>query len=429
MEKFRIISKNNIDKLPQTAGVYAFYPQIGKSSDLLPIYIGKAIDIKKRVKNHFNGSAWWEKTLLRQGFAGQVGFIETGSEISALILEANLIKKFQPKFNVAWKDDKNYFYVEIARNKQKIPYIYITHQLQTTHYLLLTKHIGPFVDGNALKKTLRFLRKAFPFYSSSKHSKLKCQYCHLDLCPGPNPNLQTYKKDIKKIILVLRGKSKSVLSSLKKEMAFASKEQNFEKAGKLRDQIFALEKIISHAKICKIPDISPKYSGLEKLLDIKRPIRKIEAYDVSNIQGEFATASMVVFINGGPEKNLYRKFKIRLPQKPNDIAMLKEVLQRRFSHSEWPLPEIILIDGGRAQLNAALEIVKLNNLLKIKNCKLKILAIAKGRQELFIENKKEPIPLKNLPQEIYNLIKNLDAEAHRFAINYHKKLRQKNLLQ
>ena len=118
-----------------------------------------------------------------------------------------------------------------------------------------------------------------------------------------------------------------------------------------------------------------------------------------------------------------------MKNEPNDIAMLKEILQRRFAHPEWPYPDAILIDGGKGQLNATLEIVKLNNSLKIENCKLKILAIAKGRQELYIEGRKNPIPLKQLPQEIYNLVKQLDDEAHRFAITYHKKLRKKNLLQ
>lgn len=457
MEKFKIISKNSLENLPKTAGVYAFY---GKSLPptsykLLPIYIGKAINIRSRVKNHFLQPSYRDNLFMDQ--VEKVGFLETGSEISALILEATLIKKYQPKYNVVWKDDKNYFYVAIAftlrqgsgQAKEKIPYVFITHQIQTTNYSLQTKYIGPFVDGNALKKTVRFLRRVFPYYSSAKHSKLKCGYCHLDLCPGPysvppsgtsqdkpNQNLIKYKKDIKKLILVLEGKSSAVLNSLKKEMKLAIANQEFEKAGKIRDQIFALERVMNH-NIQRNQAKNNQYvtnqrplnydtwenteKVLKEILDFNNPIRKIECYDISNIQGKFATGSMVVFTNGQPDKSQYKKFRIRMKQEPNDIAMLKEILLRRFAHQEWKFPEIILIDGGKAQLNVAIN-------SKSKNSNIKVISIAKGRQELFIENHKKPIPLKELPQEIFNLIKNLDDEAHRFAVTYHKKLRKQNLL-
>jgi excinuclease ABC subunit C len=443
MDKFKIISVKNINNLPTTAGVYAFYNSSlqANSYKLQPIYIGKAINIKNRVKNHFSSPTYKDNAYINQ--IEKIGFIETGSEIQALILEASLIKQNQPKFNQVWRDDKNYFFVAIAQTlrlssgqaKEKIPYLFITHQPEG-------KAIGPFVDGNALKKTIRFLRKVFPYYTTSKHSKLKCTYCHLDLCPGPyddgalrhgsgQARWLDYKKNIKKLILVLEGKSFKVLNSLKKEMKLASLEQNFERASKARDQIFALEKIISH-KIQNNQYTTIQrplnYSiwentekTLQQILDLKKPITKVECYDVSNIQGKFATASMIVFTNGKPDKNQYKKFRIKMENKPNDIAMLREVLQRRFVHIEWPYPEVILIDGGKAQLNIAIN-------SKPQNSNIKILSIAKGRQELFIENKENPIPLKDLPQEIYNLVKNLDDEAHRFAVTYHKKLRKQNLL-
>jgi excinuclease ABC subunit C len=142
-----------------------------------------------------------------------------------------------------------------------------------------------------------------------------------------------------------------------------------------------------------------------------------------------ATGSMVVFTDGVADKSQYKKFKIRLPEKPNDIAMLKEVFERRFAHPEWDYPQVMLIDGGIAQLNAAINSktslrAKRSNLVR----DIKVISIAKGRQELWIEGRKEPIPLKQLPQEVYNLVKQLDDEAHRFAIAYHKKLRKNNLL-
>lgn len=401
MDKFKIIKKNELEKLPKTTGVYLF--RAGKDT----IYIGKAINIKSRVKNHFNQPSYRDKLFIDK--IDKIGYFETNnSEIEALILEANLIKKYQPKYNVVWKDGKNYFYVAIIQNAQKIPYVFITHQ----------GGLGPFTEGTALKKTLRFLRKVFPYYTAAKHSKNKCAYCHLDLCPGPNPDVVEYKKNIKKLVLILKGKRNTVLNSLRKEMKQASAEQNFEKAAKIRDKIYNLQQVMSHTHVIENSKSEIRNSKLTG---------RIECYDISNIQGKQATGSMVVFKNGKPDKSQYRKFKIRLPEKPNDIAMLKEILTRRFARPEWPYPDAILIDGGKAQLNVALKIV---NSLKIENRKLKIIvmSIAKGRQELFIEGKDKPVPLKELPQEIYNLIKRLDDEAHRFAITYHKKLRKKNLL-
>ena len=449
MNRFKFLAKNKIDMLPKTAGGYIFK----EKKDIL--YIGKAINIKNRVKNHFQGKNWWEKTLLRQGFNGQVGFFETNSEIEALILEANLIKKYQPKYNVMWRDDKNYFYVAIAKNNAGLPYIYITHQFKNSKIKnLKIRYIGPFTEGTALKKTLRFLRRAFPYYSIKKHPKLKCTYCHLNLCPGPvrnsslaseisngagpEPDAIDYKKNIKKLILILKGKRSAVLKSLKKEMKQLAKEKEFEKAGKIRDKIHNLQQVMMHTHVIEssqpvgnnrqvggVSDIPPT---LEKIAGIKNDINRIECYDVSNIQGKQATGSMVVFVNGQPDKNQYRKFKIKIPEKPNDIAMLKETISRRLQHSEWPYPEIMLIDGGKGQLNAALEIKNQSASWRTKIKNLKIISIAKGKQELFIEGKDNPIPLKNLPREIYNLILQLDAEAHRFAITYHKKLRKRNLM-
>ena len=440
MEKFKIITKNKLSELPKNSGVYCFLS--GKET----IYIGKAINIQNRVKNHFQQPSYRDNLFMDK--VSKVGFFETNSEIEALILEANLIKKHQPKFNVVWKDDKNYFYVAIAKNKQKIPYVYITHQpnqqlttnrltankknpeLDVRSYKLEVTNVGPFVEGTALKMTLRFLRKVFPYYTQAKHPKNKCMWCHLGLCPGPrlfearlapagaaNPNLLEYRRNIKKLILILHGEKTSVISSLKKEMADFSKQNKFEEAGVIRDRIYNLQQVMAHADVIessklKVESLKLRLSG------------RVECYDVSNIQGKQATGSMVVFVNGKPDKNQYRKFKIKIENTPNDIAMLKETLERRFLHKEWKFPEVILIDGGKAQLNVAINAK--NQKTETKN--IKVISIAKRNKDLYIEGRDDFIPLKNLPQEIYNLILQLDDEAHRFAITYHKKLRKNELL-
>jgi excinuclease ABC subunit C len=165
---------------------------------------------------------------------------------------------------------------------------------------------------------------------------------------------------------------------------------------------------------------------LKRLLGLEK-VSRIECYDISNIQGNQATGSMVVFTNGSANKNEYKKFRIKMENKPNDIAMLKEVLQRRFAHSEWTYPEVILIDGGKAQLNAGINSKsEARNPKQIQN--IKVISIAKKNKDLYIEGRDGFIPLKTLPREIYNLVLQLDDEAHRFAISYHKKLRKKNLL-
>jgi len=413
MERFHFLDKSKLTELPKTSGVYCF------KSKNEAIYIGKAINIQSRVKNHFNQPSYRDNLFIDK--VEKVGYFETNSEIEALVLEANLIKKYQPKFNVVWRDDKNYFYVAFEPNKKGLLYVYITHQpsFAKASEGQGHKYIGPFIEGVALKMTLKLLRKVFPFYTQARHPKNKCMYCHLGLCPGPTPDLKFYKRNIKKLILILEGKRVTVLNSLKNEMATLSKLKKFEEAGKVRDEIGNLQQVMSHASVISQEKNAISQITLNKVLGIEKEIHRIECYDVSNIQGKQATGSMVVFTDGVADKSQYKKFKIRIENTPNDIAMLKEVLTRRFAHSEWPYAQVILIDGGKAQLNIA---------IKCRLAGVKVISIAKGRQELFIEGQTNPIPLKNLPQEIYNLIKNLDDEAHRFAIAYHRKLRKNELL-
>jgi len=401
--------KQCMNTLPKTAGVYLFY----EGSDL--IYIGKAINIKDRAKNHFQQPSYRDNLFIEK--VSRIDFINTNSEIEALVLEANLIKKHLPKFNVVWKDDKNYFYVCITKDER--PVVFITHQKNDAR----AKYIGPFIEGTPLKKTLKYLRRVFPFYTAARHSARLCQWCHLDLCPGPNPNLLEYKKNLKKLTLILQGQRPRVLSDLKKEMESFSKAGKFEEAAKVRDKMLALERILEHTHVIEQNLEARSWNLVEKqlqeIIGVKTPISKIECYDISNIQGKNAVGSMVVFVDGVPDKSQYRKFKIRMKNEPNDIAMLSEIISRRLNNTQWPYPEVMLIDGGIAQLNIAIKAKSGEN--------IKIISIAKGKQELLIEGKPK-LPLKDLPQEIYNLVKHLDDEAHRFAITYHKKLRKRALL-
>ena len=411
MAKFQFIKKQNTEKLPKTNGVYCFK----KSADFL--YIGKAINIKERVKNHLQSPVFKDAVFLPQ--TDKIGYIKTNSEIEALLLEAQMIKKFLPKYNTVWRDGKSHLYVFIT--KEKFSRVFIGHLSPkiSNFQFPISKKIGPFVDSKALKQTLRLLRRVFPYRTCRAMPKKPCLYKELNLCGAPClpefRNKEKYNKNIKNLFFILQGKKPQVLGSLKKEMQAASQKQDFEKAREIRDKIFALQKVFANARILQGTECLANGKALGALHSLQR----IEGYDVSNIQGKMATGGLVVFENGLPDKSQYRKFKIKLKDTPDDTAMLKEVLRRRFAHKEWQAPNIVLIDGGKGQLSTALKEISKN---------IKVMSLAKRNNELFIEGKKEPILLKNLPQETANLILRIRDEAHRFALSYHKKLRSKKLI-
>lgn len=420
MEKFRYLTLKDISKLPKSAGVYSFSD--GKKT----LYIGKAGNIRERVKNHFNQPSYRDDLYIDK--VKKIGCIKTGSEIEALILEAELIKKRQPGYNVIWKDDKNYFYVGIT--KEDFPRVFITHQpkIEESRTLL----IGPFIDGKSLKETLKVLRKVFPYRSCFQMPKHACLWYQLDRCPAPclfRSNLarqieggrtllkfkKEYQRNIKNLAEILRGKKLRVLKEMEKEMKKLSGEEKFEEADKIKNQIYSLKRVFSHARIFELSEAKSPSAK-------EWPHKRAEAYDIANIQGSAATGSMVVFTNGLPDKSQYRKFRIKMENKPNDVAMIKEVLLRRLRHAEWPLPDFILIDGGKAQLNAAKEV--LSKMPEKEFKQIKVAALAKRNNELFLGDKKSPVLLKNTPREFSNVILQMRDEAHRFARAYHHKLRE-----
>jgi len=434
METFKMMEKERISLLPKTPGVYCF-----KNSSDKFLYIGKAANLRARVKNHFFQPSYRDDLFIDQ--VSKIGYLKTGSEIEALILETNLIKKYDPKFNVIWRDDKQYFYVGFT--KQPLPVIFLTHQpsgILNRGKKIKVEHIGPFTDGKSLKRTLRLLRRIFPYYSQMNHPNKPCPYCHLGLCPGPEPDQKEYRRNVLKLKAVLKGRQKKVFRDIKKEMQAAVKKEDFEKAAQSRDQMQSLENIFEHARVMPSLEAISQDSlwnttekSLKSLLGINQRISRIEAYDISDIQGQEATASMVTFINGIPDKNYYRQFKIRTIKTPNDIAMLKECFNRRLKHLEWPYPDIILVDGGRAQLNAInSEMEKAFSAFsedpRIKNKRIFSIALAKRKNEIYITGRKEPVLAKSLPRELFNLTLRLRDEAHRFARKYHHKLRKKSFI-
>jgi len=438
--------KNQIQKIPQSPGIYIFKDKKGRF-----LYIGKAANLRNRVRQYFKYKTVgvYLKFLIDE--ATKIKFKTTDSEIEALILESRLIKEHQPKYNIMLRDDKQYFYVVFT--KEKFPKIFIKHNPEAREY------IGPFTDGTALKTTLRLLRRILPYCTCKKPHNNFCLNYHIGKCPGicciKNPEsgirnyeLRFYRRNIKAIKDILSGKKNSVVQKLKKELNQSAEKQDFENAIKLRNQVEKLERTFANAKIIHnsyfvIRDsksIEKEVAALKELAKIfklsKVPYR-IEGYDISNIQGKSAVGAMVVFTSGQPDKNEYRKFRIISKKTPDDTAMLKEILIRRFNHQEWPYPNLIFIDGGKGQLNAARAAISNFEFLiskQTQNSKFKIpvISLAKGKNEVFATTLNPPaggpLPLKKLPNGVKNLILNIDAEAHRFAINYYRKLQRRAAL-
>lgn len=359
----------------------------------------------------------------------RVEWIVCANEIEALVKEAQYIKHYLPRLNVRLKDGKKYIYVGITR--KECPRIFLTHQPTYQNTKVKIDYLGPYTDARALRTMMRYLRKMFPYYlttdkkirNEQPHKKLLCSYCHIGLCPGPSPDKRAYRKNIRTIKQLLEGKKDIVLKKLKKETREAAKDKEYEKAAKLRDALGAVVKIFTHyagpAPALESKDIhgATTYSAgtyLAKLLSIDLPVTTIEGYDISNIQGVEPTASMVRFNYGKPNKSLYRKFNIQALAKPDDYLMMREVIRRRFSHREWPYPDLILVDGGRGQLNAAqLELRKLG-------LTINAVSLAKRLEELYIPSQAKPILLDTMPQETENLLKHIRNEAHRFAVTHHR---------
>lgn len=427
--------------LPHKPGVYFFWR--GKTL----LYVGKAADLRARIASHRRAQPG-EKShaLLRE--ADRLTFEESESAIDALLKEAQFIKRHQPKYNILMRDNKNYFYVGVT--KEKLPRVFVTHQpfgKQTTNNKWrITKFIGPFTNGHDLKTTLRLLRKIFPHCTCKKTHPRACQSSQLGLCPGyccekkfqvsSLKSRTEYDKNIQNIIAVLSGKRRWLRAKLKKEMREASRRQNYEKAARLRDQIAGIENIFGHRPFL-VPSHGQKIThsiawervekNIRALLKIRRRVSRVESYDISNIAGREATGSMVVFMDGVPAKSEYRKFKIKTVTGANDVAMLKEIIARRLQHKEWASPDLMLIDGGKAQLNGILKVqtFQVSGFRpKVSSSKFQAAALAKREEELYLPGKKRPLRLDSLPPDTAGFLQRVRDEAHRFARHYHHKLRE-----
>lgn len=405
-------------KIPHKPGVYQFKNKSGKV-----IYVGKAIDLYHRVASYFNGHPGGVHVKIRQ-LVSEIRGIETiivESELEALILEANLIKKYLPKFNVRLTDNKDYLYIKIT--KEDFPKVLTARKHELKGSL---KYFGPFPSSKTVRDTLKALRKVFPWCAGL--GKKPCFYFHIGLCPGACAGVITkekYRKNIFRLAKLLEGKKEELINELNKEMASEAKKQQFEEAGRLKKIIQGINYLTQPNRIesyLENPNFLEDQSQLaleelQKVLGLKKLPERIEGYDISNIQGKEATGSMVVLTNGEIDKSQYRKFKIHISGRPNDVAMHREMMRRRLKHTQWPFPDLMIIDGGRGQARAA-QFSILNFQFSIP-----VFGLAKRLEWLYPPD--GSIIKLSRKSPALHLLQKLRDEAHRFAITYHRKLHQK----
>ncbi len=369
------ILKEKLKTLSQKPGIYIFKDASGRI-----IYIGKAQNLKKRVQSHFAKNNFFSAQFIDK--AADLDWIITRNEKEPFLLEDQLIKKYQPRHNIQWRDDKSYFWVKFTADEW--PRVQVVHKnklnspqpslkiregvppliLRGGWEELNSQLIGPFTNGRELRKVLRSLRKIFPYRTCKNSFNKPCLQWHLGLCPAHN------KAGILQI--AYRKSQNQYLNSLT-----------------------ALSQLLR------------LYAG-EKI--------RIEAYDISNIQGVYASGSMIVFYGNKPSKADYRKFRIKTVAGANDVAMIKEVLSRRLAHKEWPYPDLMLIDGGLAQLNSAKQVTTDYKL------QTNLIALAKREEEIYTEYSGRTLHLKQLPQSLRLVFQAIRNEAHRFAIFYYRYL-------
>lgn len=409
--------------LPASPGVY-----FHKDADGQVIYVGKAAVLKNRVRQYFHKTQKDTKTIALVREIADTDWIVVDTEMDALFLESEMIKRYKPKWNILLRDDKTVSYVRIDM-KTEVPYVSFTRTPQDDK----ATYIGPFYGKSAVEKALRILRKVFPYYDKPYDGK-KTLNTDLGLTPGIEIGKTTpteYKKNLRKLRLYLEGGRHKLIKDLEKQMADAAKSQNFEEAAELKKQLFGLrelqKKIVFSDK--EFLDISSDQAlvDLQMLLHLPEPPRRIEGYDISHQSGTNVVGSMVVFVNGASDRAEYRKFKLR-NQRNDDTANLREVIERRLKHQEWEFPNLIILDGGTGQVNAVQDLLAEQQIAVIgrdksgdhtRNAAVRIIVPRAGSYDTL-----------TLPGDshIAKLIARIDDEAHRFAITYHTLLKRKQML-
>lgn len=472
------------DKVRDASKLPGCYKYLNSQGEV--IYVGKAKNLSNRVKSYFNNYERLDPRIrLMVEESRDIEMITVDTEIEALILETNLIKKYKPRYNVLMRDDKSYSYIAIEKVKKGVndfPRIKLIRNtdLKEDQY----DYFGPYLDNVPLKNILKRLRKVFPYASCNRrlvqvsedplkvdtNNSIPCLYYHLGLCKAPCASLQAkreYLKNINNIKKFLNGEKLDIVKDLEKQMEVFSKAMEYELAARVRDRINEIKYVTANIRIDNsvddivVEELKRTYraQGIDELIKYlnfpqdklkNHPGFRIECYDISNIQGTNPVSAMTVIVDGDLKPNLYRRFKIMSKETPDDFLMHQETLGRRLKYisknfkknkslkedeSFMQKPDLIIIDGGKGQLSATYLILKEHGLEN----DIPIVGLAKKEEEVFkmreqfkekietFDNKFERVLLPRKTEALFTVQKIRD-EAHRFGITYHRKLRSKKMV-
>lgn len=418
-------------KVPPHPGVYVYRDKFGTV-----IYVGKAKNLRRRMSSYFQpGRAGKADVKLRQLIHSihTWEFFQVKSEDEALILESRLIKSYAPYYNVLMRDDKRYLLLKIKLD-DPFPTLTLARVKKDDN----ATYFGPFPHGSALKSTLEFLLAHFGLRACrsnypDEETRKRCLKRIVKDCSSPCTGAisqEDYRKKVDEMLEVLNGRLDSVTSQVKNSMQECAARLDFERAGKLRDVLYNLETVFGTRNRSFEHAYIPSRSGpeamqaLQETLKLPMPLKVMKCFDISNLLGQLAVASMTVFVDGKPARDLYRRFRIKTVEGANDFAMMSEAVSRHFRRlleENRPLPDLLVVDGGIGQLNAALRT------LTSLNCPvLPVIGLAERNEEIYIPGRSEPLQLDRHHPGL-RVLQAVRDEAHRFAISYHRELRIKRL--
>ena len=424
--------REKVRKFPTTPGVYLMKDELGRV-----IYVGKAVNLRSRAGSYFNSAAAVDhRTRDLVQCIADIDFLPADSEVDALLLEARLIKDVQPRFNQELKDDKTFPYLQITTNED-FPRIEFTRKPRTSG----VKLYGPFTSAKRLRGAIAVLQRIFKFRTCSldiieTEERWRwfrpCLLASINQCTAPcnlRVTKEEYGEDIRRLRMFLDGRKQALMDELRDSMQAASKELKFEKAARIRDEIKAIENLNLRGDLREHAQpeafyIDPKRGmrGLQKIFNLTALPRRIEGMDIAHLQGGETVASLVQFIDGLPFKHGYKRFRIKTVQGVDDFASMREVVSRHFRRLQqegYSFPDILLIDGGKGQLGAAMESLTALNIHRPL-----VISLAKQQEEIFVPGEAESIKLTRHSYAL-RLLQYVRDEAHRFAQSYHHLLRRK----
>ena len=402
-----------VARLPDQPGVYLLKDAQGEI-----LYVGKALSLRKRVRSYFRPARALGARVARMvRLVTDLEVRQTASEAEALLLEAQLIKDHQPHYNVAFRDDKAYPMLKVTR--EPFPRLQVVRRKQADGAV----YFGPYTDATLMREAVQFMRRVFPLRTCNTFPKTPCLEYHLGQCLAPCANYidaKRYQGIVDDLIAFLQGRRDNLLRELARRMEQAARDERFEEAARVRNQMQALTSVI----VAKEKSLAAgPLEQLQAALKLPRLPRRIEAFDISNVFGAFSVGSMVVFSEGRPHKAHYRHFRIETVQGIDDYQMMREVIRRRYSGSlamQLPPPDLVLVDGGKGQLSAA------GAALAALAVTFPTMGLAKRFEHIFLPGAQEPIVL--LPTSpVLHLLQRIRDEAHRFAVTYHRRLRGKSV--